>query len=71
METRLTDPSAARLSWVLRGVVGRRGGSEDPWLSVRTPRGRVLAEGGYRHLGLKPPKNMSQLELLSEEDGDG
>ena len=40
-------------------------------LLMRTPRGRVLAEGGYRHLGLKPPKNMSQLELLSEEDGDG
>jgi Holliday junction DNA helicase RuvB len=38
---------------------------------ARTPRGRALAEAGYRHLGLKPPKpSQAQLDLLSG-GGDG
>jgi Holliday junction DNA helicase RuvB len=38
---------------------------------ARTPRGRMLAEAGYRHLGLKPPKPSSaQLDLLAG-GGDG
>ena len=37
---------------------------------MRTPRGRVLAEGAYRHLGLSAPKNIRQLELLAQ-NGDG
>jgi holliday junction DNA helicase RuvB len=42
-------------------------------LLMRTPRGRVLAEGAYRHLGLAPPNNIRQLELLAvgEEARDG
>jgi Holliday junction DNA helicase RuvB len=39
-------------------------------LLMRTPRGRVLAEGAYRHLGLLAPKNIRQLELLAQ-NGDG
>lgn len=39
-------------------------------LLMRTPRGRVLAEGAYRHLGLSAPKNIRQLELLAQ-NGDG
>ncbi|NQV54905.1 MAG: Holliday junction branch migration DNA helicase RuvB, partial [Rhodospirillales bacterium] len=41
-------------------------------LLMRTPRGRVLAERAYRHLGLMPPANLDQLELmtaLGENDG--
>ena len=38
-------------------------------LLMRTPRGRVLAEGAYRHLGLSAPKNIRQLELLAQ-NGD-
>jgi Holliday junction DNA helicase RuvB len=34
-------------------------------LLMRTSRGRVLAEGAYRHLGLAPPTNIRQLELLA------
>jgi Holliday junction DNA helicase RuvB len=38
-------------------------------LLQRTPRGRVLAEAGYRHLGLAPPANVTgQFDLLDEED---
>ncbi len=32
---------------------------------MRTPRGRVLAEGAYTHLGIAPPRNIRQLELLA------
>ena len=39
-------------------------------LLMRTPRGRVLAEGAYRHLGVSAPKNIHQLELLAQ-DGEG
>ncbi|MBT3989644.1 MAG: Holliday junction branch migration DNA helicase RuvB [Rhodospirillaceae bacterium] len=40
-------------------------------LLMRTPRGRMLAEGAYRHLGLSAPKNLKQMELLAiEEDTD-
>ena len=35
-------------------------------LLMRTPRGRVLAEGAYRHLGISVPKNLKQLELLAQ-----
>ena len=32
---------------------------------MRTPRGRLLSEGGYRHLGLAVPKEQKQqLDLL-------
>ena len=34
-------------------------------LLMRTSRGRVLAEGAYRHLGIAPPTNIRQLELLA------
>ncbi len=34
-------------------------------LLMRTSRGRVLAEGAYRHLGLAAPTNIRQLELLA------
>jgi len=39
-------------------------------LLMRTPRGRVLAAGAYRHLGLAAPANQSQLELLAAQDDD-
>jgi Holliday junction DNA helicase RuvB len=33
---------------------------------MRTPRGRLLSEGGYRHLGLAVPKEQKrQLDLLA------
>jgi len=38
-------------------------------LLMRTPRGRLLSEGGYRHLGLAMPKGQKQqLDLLSSGD---
>jgi Holliday junction DNA helicase RuvB len=37
-------------------------------LLQRTPRGRLLTEGGWRHLGLKPPAALRELPLL---DGGG
>ncbi|MGE0651001.1 MAG: Holliday junction branch migration DNA helicase RuvB [Alphaproteobacteria bacterium] len=37
-------------------------------LLQRTPRGRLLTEGGWRHLGLKPPATPRELPLL---DGGG
>ena len=39
-------------------------------LLMRTPRGRVLAEGAYRHLGLAAPANQTQLELMASQDED-
>ena len=39
-------------------------------LVQRTPRGRVLTEGGWKHLGLKPPENLRQLPLLDGSAGD-
>jgi holliday junction DNA helicase RuvB len=39
-------------------------------LLMRTSRGRMLAEGAYRHLGLAAPKNLKQMELLAL-DGEG
>ena len=37
----------------------------------RTPRGRMLADGGYRHLGLAPPaRRDGQLDLLGGDAGD-
>ena len=35
-------------------------------LLMRTPRGRVLAKGAYRHLGMSAPKNIRQLELMTQ-----
>jgi Holliday junction DNA helicase RuvB len=33
---------------------------------MRTPRGRLLSEGGYRHIGLAMPKGQKQqLDLLA------
>jgi Holliday junction DNA helicase RuvB len=37
-------------------------------LVARTPRGRVLTQGAWRHLGLKPPRGAEQAELF-ETDG--
>ena len=40
-------------------------------LVQRTPRGRILADHGYRHLGLAPPgRTREQLDLLGGEAGD-
>ncbi len=39
-------------------------------LLMRTPRGRVLAAGAYRHLGIAEPKNIKQLELLAQDEGE-
>ncbi|TAJ32883.1 MAG: Holliday junction branch migration DNA helicase RuvB, partial [Reyranella sp.] len=40
-------------------------------LLMRTPRGRLLSEGGYRHLGLSIPKaQKQQLDLLAGGAGD-
>ena len=36
-------------------------------LLMRTPRGRALAAEGFRHLGLKPPANLAQLELIDDD----
>ena len=36
-------------------------------LLMRTPRGRALTGDGFKHLGLKPPANLSQLELIAED----
>jgi Holliday junction DNA helicase RuvB len=37
-------------------------------LILRTSRGRMLGERGWRHLGLLPPSHLpSQLDLLKEE----
>ena len=34
-----------------------------------TPRGRLLSEGGYRHLGVAMPKDQKrQLDLLATDD---
>ena len=39
---------------------------------MRTPRGRLLTEPAYRHLGLSLPDAAAQLDLMAEaEDGDG
>jgi Holliday junction DNA helicase RuvB len=35
---------------------------------MRTPRGRVLAEPAYRHLGLAPPSRAAQLALIVEAE---
>jgi Holliday junction DNA helicase RuvB len=34
----------------------------------RTPRGRILAAAGYRHLGLTPTRRPEQFDLLIEEN---
>ena len=39
-------------------------------LVQRTPRGRVLAPGAYRVLGLTPPAAMPQLDLLGADDDE-
>ena len=39
-------------------------------LLQRTPRGRVLTEGGWRHVGLTPPKGARQLRLLDGAEGE-
>jgi Holliday junction DNA helicase RuvB len=41
-------------------------------LLMRTPRGRALTGDGFKHLGLKPPADMNQLELIAvDEASDG
>jgi Holliday junction DNA helicase RuvB len=37
-------------------------------LLMRTSRGRMLAEGAYRHLGLAAPNNLKQMELHALDD---
>ena len=39
-------------------------------LIQRTPRGRALTEGGWRHLGLAPPATARQLRLLEGGEGE-
>src|SRR5271168_2123139 len=39
-------------------------------LVQRTPRGRILASGAYRILGLTPPAAMPQLDLLADLDDE-
>jgi len=39
-------------------------------LLQRTPRGRMLAAAGYRHIGLIPIKRPDQLDLLGSEEMD-
>ncbi len=39
-------------------------------LLMRTPRGRALTADGFKHLGLKAPKQLEQLALLAEDDAD-
>ncbi len=39
-------------------------------LIQRTPRGRALTEGGWRHLGLAPPAEARQLRLLEGGEGE-
>jgi Holliday junction DNA helicase RuvB len=36
-------------------------------LLQRSPRGRMLTITGYRHLGLTPPRNQAQLDLLAAQ----
>ncbi len=36
-------------------------------LLMRTPRGRALTGEGFKHLGLKAPANLNQLELIADE----
>ncbi len=36
-------------------------------LLQRSPRGRMLTLTGYRHLGLNPPRNQAQLDLLAAQ----
>ncbi len=40
-------------------------------LLQRTPRGRVLTDAGWRHLGLRPPAAARQLRLLDGTQGEG
>ncbi len=40
-------------------------------LLLRTSRGRMLAEGAYRHLGIETPENLKQMELLGVEEEMG
>ena len=39
-------------------------------LLQRSPRGRMLTITGYRHLGLTPPRNQAQLDLLATQAGE-
>ena len=34
---------------------------------ARTPRGRMLTEGAWRHLGISPPKSAVQPRLFEDE----
>ncbi|MBO6521543.1 MAG: Holliday junction branch migration DNA helicase RuvB [Rhodospirillales bacterium] len=36
-------------------------------LLMRTPRGRALTGEGFKHLGLKAPANLNQLELIADD----
>ena len=37
-------------------------------LILRTSRGRMLGEGGWRHLGIMPPRTQPQLDLLPDAE---
>src|SRR5512138_1005537 len=39
-------------------------------LLQRSPRGRMLTITGYRHLGLTPPRNQAQLDLLAAQTNE-
>ena len=36
----------------------------------RTPRGRVLTANALRHLGLEPPRDLSQLQITLFQEGE-
>ncbi len=40
-------------------------------LLMRTPRGRALTPGAYQHMGLRPPKGTTQLELIARSELKG
>ncbi|MBC7799421.1 MAG: Holliday junction branch migration DNA helicase RuvB, partial [Gemmatimonadaceae bacterium] len=37
-------------------------------LILRTSRGRMLGEAGWRHMGLAPPRTQPQLDLLPDQE---
>ncbi len=39
-------------------------------LLMRTPRGRAVTAAAFKHIGLKPPKDLAQLELIAIDDVD-
>jgi Holliday junction DNA helicase RuvB len=40
-------------------------------LIIRTPRGRMTSDAGYRHLGLTPPQNVQDRQMALQIDLPG